>query len=79
MPDGDGLALFDCLRALPDGDAVPFDVVSGSSERVDRYRALKAGAWDYLVKPVDGVELVLRDPSSHWAGEYWRKGFFFCL
>lgn len=57
LPGKDGLAV---LRELRKGTDVPVIVVSARTERVDRIVALEMGADDYLDKPVDMRELLVR-------------------
>lgn len=55
--DEDGLVLLRKLRMQSD---VPLFVVSGRSDRETRLAALEMGADDYVVKPFDTRELVIR-------------------
>lgn len=57
MPRIDGWALCERLREYSD---VPILMVSAKGEPTDRIKGLKLGTDDYLVKPFDPVELVLR-------------------
>ncbi len=57
MPGEDGLALTESLRA--DGD-VPILLLTARDLPQDRIDGLKAGADDYLAKPFETEELVLR-------------------
>ena len=58
MPVLDGFAVLDLLKkAVP---PVPVVVISGLDERDARLRGLAAGARDYLTKPVDRFELLIR-------------------
>lgn len=58
MPGMDGLAF---LRwAKEEGPALPVIVISAHGEVKDAVEAMKLGAYDYLVKPFDPDELVLR-------------------
>ena len=57
LPDEDGLVLARRLRAQSD---VPIIVVTARQGREDRVAALKIGADDYIVKPFDPQELILR-------------------
>lgn len=58
MPGMDGLELLAHLRGL--GIGVPFIMMSAHGEVRDAVQAMKGGAWDYLVKPFDPEELVIR-------------------
>jgi len=52
LPDGDGLALLQQMRAAPETRDVLLMVVSQRRSPTDKIAALRAGADDYLVKPV---------------------------
>ncbi len=57
LVDEDGLVL---LRKVRQRDDVPIFVVSGRNDRDTRIGALEMGADDYICKPFDTQELVLR-------------------
>jgi two-component system phosphate regulon response regulator PhoB len=57
LPDEHGL---DLLRSLRLDDDLPVIVLSGSGAVSDRVAALRMGADDYVVKPVDPSELAAR-------------------
>lgn len=58
MPVLDGFAVLELLKDAAPG--VPVLVVTGLNERDARLRGLAAGARDYLTKPVDRSELLIR-------------------
>ena len=58
MPGMDGLTLLRWIR--DSGPDVPVIVASAHGDVGDAVEAMKLGAYDYLVKPFDPVELVLR-------------------
>jgi two-component system, OmpR family, response regulator len=58
LGEGDGLSIVEALRR--DGLSVPVLVVSGLSSVDERILGLKAGGDDYLIKPFDVRELVVR-------------------
>jgi len=58
MPCRDGLSLTRTIRAL--GIELPILIVTAAGTIVDKERGFLAGADDYLVKPVDVKEMVLR-------------------
>ncbi len=60
MPGSSGFDLLRQLRAHPQTAHIPILFVSGLSSGRDRIRGLSAGADDYLVKPFEPEELVLR-------------------
>jgi DNA-binding response OmpR family regulator len=57
LPDEDGLAIMRSLRARSD---VPIIIVSARRHVDDRLAALEMGADDYLIKPFEPRELVVR-------------------
>lgn len=60
MPGLDGLAVLARLQALHDRLLPPVMVLTAQREREAMLRALAAGARDYLCKPFDRAELVMR-------------------
>jgi two-component system, cell cycle response regulator len=60
MPEMDGVELLQRIRQLPHLTTVPIVVVTGQEDRPSLYKALTAGASDFLIKPVDEVELIAR-------------------
>lgn len=61
MPHVDGFVLLDRLRRLVPLDVfVPFLVLTADANAETRRKALKAGATDFLTKPIDIVEMNLR-------------------
>ena len=61
MPGLDGFGVLDALRALlAADDFLPILVLTGDVERDARSRALAGGATDFLTKPLDAAEVVLR-------------------
>ncbi len=60
MPDMDGIEACRILKADPSTSAIPVLVLSGMSDRESRLRGIEAGANDYLTKPIDREDLVLR-------------------
>ena len=58
MPGMDGLAFLRWVKE--EGPALPVIVISAHGEVKDAVEAMKLGAYDYLVKPFDPDELVLR-------------------
>lgn len=57
LPDEDGLTVARQFRSRSD---VPIIVLSGRSEKESRIAALEIGVDDYIVKPTDPQELLLR-------------------
>ncbi|MEK6720363.1 MAG: EAL domain-containing protein [Chloroflexota bacterium] len=61
MPGLDGFGVLAALRELiPEDDFVPILVLTGDVDREARSRALTGGATDFLIKPFDVEEVVLR-------------------
>ena len=60
MPKMDGLEVIRKVRASVGRDPVYMMLITSRNGRQDRVRGLKAGADDYLTKPVDPVELKAR-------------------
>jgi signal transduction histidine kinase/CheY-like chemotaxis protein len=60
MPMMDGFQLMEEFQKLPGSDAIPIILMSGLGEYVDRIRGLDQGAVDFLAKPFEPVEVVLR-------------------
>lgn len=57
MPEIDGIAFTRQLHELPGKADVPVLMITGARDTVVREHALKEGVTDFLVKPVDPVEL----------------------
>jgi DNA-binding response OmpR family regulator len=57
LPDGDGLQLIRSLRALPSAHDLPIVLISAGHDEALRSEVLRAGADDYLPKPVDPTQL----------------------
>jgi two-component system, sensor histidine kinase and response regulator len=60
MPRYDGVALLGMIRAHPNRNDTPVILVTAYGEREQRLRALRAGADDFLEKPIDEALLVTR-------------------
>ena len=61
MPGMDGVAVMEAIReATPADDFVPVVVLTADAAPEARQRVLAAGASDFLTKPVDRTEVVLR-------------------
>src|SRR5512134_489686 len=58
LPDGSGVDLIKPLRS--NGNAIPIIMVSGQEDVDEVVRAMKDGANDYLKKPFQGEELLLK-------------------
>jgi len=60
MPRLDGLALCRRIKADPGRRLIPVVLITASSDRESRLSGVSAGADDFLTKPVDAEELLLR-------------------
>ena len=60
LGDMNGVELCRTLRGRTDTASTPIIVLSGSSGVAERVASLRAGAFDYLVKPADPEELIAR-------------------
>jgi DNA-binding response OmpR family regulator len=60
MPHVDGFAVLEALRARPDDTFVPVIVLTADANEETKRRALRAGATDFLLKPFDQLEVLLR-------------------
>lgn len=60
MPLMNGITFIERFRALPGQDDTPILMLTGDMDRDVRYRALIAGANDFLTKPIDHIELSAR-------------------
>ena len=58
MPDMDGHAMLEALRADPRFRAIPFICLTARAERRDMRTAMELGADDYLTKPFTAEELL---------------------
>jgi len=64
MPDLDGYAVCERIRALPKGSETPILFLTAQRD-IDTFdRALRAGGNDFLTKPVQPTELVIRVQSA---------------
>lgn len=60
MPDMDGFTVASLLKANPATASIPIIMVTAHTGRGARVVGLHAGAEDYLTKPVDAAELLLK-------------------
>ena len=60
MPYLDGFAVLDLLRAESDEIFLPVIVITADMNEETKQRALSAGATDFLLKPFDHLEVLLR-------------------
>ncbi|HIC89612.1 MAG TPA: response regulator [Anaerolineae bacterium] len=60
MPEMDGFEVCRRLRRMPEGKNVPVLMLSAQGQVQDKVTGLRAGANDYIVKPIDPQELIAR-------------------
>ncbi len=60
MPHVDGFAVLEALRSTPREVFLPVIVLTADVNEETKRRALRAGATDFLLKPFDEVEVLLR-------------------
>lgn len=60
MPHMDGAEMTRALRALPDGGEIPVVIITVHDDYDFRILALRSGATDFLLSPVDHVEFLTR-------------------
>ncbi|MGH8741156.1 MAG: response regulator, partial [Burkholderiales bacterium] len=58
MPEMDGMTTMQEIRKLPEKKDLPIIAVTAKAMKGDREKCIRAGAWDYLSKPVDTVHLM---------------------
>ena len=60
MPEMDGYAVCKMLKDNPDTRHIPILVMTSLDDKASKIKALEAGASDFLTKPVDSTELLIR-------------------
>jgi two-component system NtrC family sensor kinase len=60
LPDGDGVALLEELRASAEGSSLTILMLSSEAEVADRIRGLRMGADEYVGKPYDASYVVAK-------------------
>jgi two-component system phosphate regulon response regulator PhoB len=63
MPGKNGLELCKSIRSSPENSELPIIILSARDEQIDRLLGLELGADDYITKPFDTRELILRIKS----------------
>jgi putative two-component system response regulator len=58
MPEMDGYAFCEAVRSRPGGLAIPFIFLTAHSDRNEVFASKRLGVEDYLIKPVDRVDLL---------------------
>ncbi len=73
MPEMDGIEFIRLLRASSGKEDVPVLMITANDQKEVRYRALDAGATDFLTKPVDKIEFMARANNLLQLGDSRRK------
>lgn len=60
MPHIDGFTILESLRVIPREIVLPIIVLTADANETTKRRALRAGATDFLLKPFDETEVLLR-------------------
>lgn len=60
MPKLDGFGVMEALRANPRLNPIPVLIISAKVDPASRARAAELGAKDYIVKPINPDEIVLK-------------------
>jgi len=60
MPDLNGMEFIAEFRRTPGREEIPVLMITANDQKQVRYRALDAGATDFLTKPVDKIEFMAR-------------------
>ena len=72
MPKLDGLQILSRMETENLLIEVPTIILTASRDRTDKLQALQLGATEFLMKPVDPAELVLRLRNTLAAKAYWQ-------
>jgi diguanylate cyclase (GGDEF)-like protein len=70
MPEINGYEILSAIRSSTDYQHLPVIILTASTEPGDKLKALELGATDFLSKPVDASELVLRVRNTLFAKTY---------
>jgi two-component system chemotaxis response regulator CheY len=68
MPEMDGFAFLERIKAEPDFKAIPVMMLTTESERGKIIQAIKAGAVNYICKPFKPEDLTVKITESLGAG-----------
>ncbi len=60
MPELDGYAVCKLLKNNPDTRGIPIIIVTVLDDKASKLKALEAGANDFLTKPIDSTEVIIR-------------------
>jgi diguanylate cyclase (GGDEF)-like protein len=70
MPEVDGFQILEKIRAHPDTRHLAIIVLTSDADPATKLRALEMGATDFLEKPIDSSELILRLRNTLTAKAY---------
>ena len=73
MPELDGIEFITSYRETPGKEGIPILMVTANDQAHVRYRALDAGASDFLTKPVDKIEFLARASNMLKLSEARKK------
>lgn len=62
MPGADGLDVLEAVKKMD--NEIPVIVISGANRLNDAVQALRLGAWDYLIKPIQDLSLLEHSINS---------------
>ena len=72
MPEMDGLEILEAVK--PQNPYTEFIIITGVDDIDTAVKALRLGAYDYLVKPLDAARVILSIERA-----YERKSFYLRL
>jgi signal transduction histidine kinase/DNA-binding response OmpR family regulator/ligand-binding sensor domain-containing protein len=75
MPDGDGFNLLKEIRMNPETDYIPVILLTARAEAEDRLRGLNIGANDYITKPFQVREILVRIDNIFMSQKRFMKKF----
>jgi CheY-like chemotaxis protein len=58
MPEMDGYDTIRAIRRIPSFGRLPILAVTAKAMKGDREKCIEAGAWDYLPKPIDSMQML---------------------
>lgn len=73
MPQMDGVEFFKTVREQPEWLSIPFMFLTAKGERSDYYKGLRLGVDDYIVKPYDPTDLLVKIEGRLKRGEDYQK------
>lgn len=73
MPGMDGFEVCRRLKADPATSPIPILLVTALQERDDRLRGIEAGANDFLTKPIDTREVMLRTRNAIYSKQLYDR------